>query len=82
MRAWQSILDDLRNARPGWVCGGYFYATYRPTFAQRISLDLKPRGYVVESRVCQQHLHTSTIHEYKLVAEPVPKQMALNTSPS
>lgn len=76
-----SILDDLRVARSNgaeWVCGSYWYATYRPTFAQRISIDLKAeRGYGIESRICTRHNHKGTIHEYRLVAEPAPKQSRL-----
>ena len=82
MTTVQSILSDLRAARmgTGWVCGSYWYETHRPTFAQRISLDLRPRGYVVESEVCHEHDHRSTIHRYRLVAEPPPQQLALVAS--
>lgn len=79
----ESILQDLRVARANgeWVCGSYWYATYRPTFSQRISIDLKAeRGYVIESRICTQHEHKGTIHEYRLVGEPAPKQLALRSA--
>jgi hypothetical protein len=80
MTSADSILQDLRVARDNgeWVCGSYWYATYRPTFSQRISIDLQAkRGYVIESRVCTRHEHNGGIHEYRLVAEPAPKQLQL-----
>lgn len=76
MTTWERILDDLRVAKrtynSGWVCGSHWYANFTPTFSQRISRDLKPRGYVIESRRCQriEHSHRGTIHEYRLVSEP------------
>lgn len=82
MSAWQSILHDLRlaRARGEWVCGSFFYSTFRPTFAQRISLDLRPRGYVIESEPCRDHHHASTIHRYRLIREPDPEQRELIAS--
>lgn len=81
MTVAQSILRDLRHARDesdGWWCGSVWYATFRPTFAQRISLDLKPHGYVIESRPCRRHDHNSTIHEYRLLGEPARSELATN----
>lgn len=75
MKVWERIVRDLRHEE--WVCGSYWYANYTPTFSQRISLDIKPRGYVIESRVCARHEHKGTIHEYRLVKEPAPTQLQL-----
>ena len=73
------ILEDLRAAREQgiWWCSSWWYARAMPTFAQRISLDLRPRGYVIESRICREHNHDSTIHEYRLLREPDPEQREL-----
>lgn len=76
MTYWQQILHDLRST-DGWFCGSWWYAKAMPTFAQRISIDLRPRGYVIESRVCQDHDHSSTVHQYRLLREPGPEQRAL-----
>lgn len=67
MTTAERILADLRAARPGSVCGSYWYANFTPTFAQRISIDIKPRGFLIESRICKKHEHKGTIHEYTLV---------------
>lgn len=75
MKTRERILRDLRENE--WVCGSYWYANYTPTFAQRISTDLKPRGYVIESRPCKRHEHIGAIHEYKLIREPAPTQLQL-----
>ena len=78
MTTWRAILQDLRTSE--WYCGSWWYAKEMPTFAQRISLDLRPRGYVIESRICQEHPHRSTVHQYRLVKEPEPRQLALVAS--
>ena len=82
MTTWRRILEDLRDARyhGEWFCGAWWYQKAMPTFAQRISIDLKQRGYVIESRICKDHPHLSTIHQYRLVKEPEPKQLALVAS--
>lgn len=71
-----SIVADLRAA--GWegVCGAEWYASFRPTFSQRISIDLKARGFVIASWPCTDHDHRGSIHRYRLVVDPervVPK---------
>jgi hypothetical protein len=74
LTTWERILTDLMFAQRyagGWVCGSYWYQRFTPTFAQRISLDLKKkRGYRIESRLCKEHEHKSTIHEYRLLVTP------------
>ena len=79
MTYWYEILQDLRAARErgSWYCGSWWLAKEMPSYAQRISLDLKPRGYVVESKVCEEHPHRSTVHAYRLLKEPQAKQLAL-----
>lgn len=71
----QQIVEALREADR---CGGYFYANFLPTFAQRIS-ELNRSGWVIASRVCTEHEHRGTIHTYSLVvdAERQPRQEAL-----
>lgn len=80
MKTWERILNDLRERRPNYVCGAEWYAKFTPTYAQRISLDIKPRGYVIESRRCKRHVHIGSVHEYKLTGEPAPKQLGLRTA--
>jgi hypothetical protein len=77
VKTWERILRDLRERQPDFVCGAEWYANYTPTFSQRISLDIKPRGYVIESRTCKRHEHKGNVHEYRLVREPAPKQLQL-----
>jgi hypothetical protein len=77
MRVWERILRDLRERQPEYICGSEWYASYTPTFAQRISLDIKPHGYVIDSRPCKRHEHIGNIHEYRLVREPAPTQLQL-----
>lgn len=79
MTTWQRILDDLRRARSRgeWCCGSDWYRNFTPTYSQRISIDLRPRGYVIESEVCKDHEHKSSIHRYRLLREPDPEQRAL-----
>ena len=63
-----SLLADL--AAGEWVCGATFYASMRPTFAQRFSecntearaADGEDR---IESEVCHDHAHRGTIHRYR-----------------
>lgn len=62
----RGVLDDLRESRGDWICGSKWYAAFTPTYAQRISLDLRPRGYDIESRRCEAHYHRGAIHEYRL----------------
>lgn len=77
MTTANSILADLRVGE--WVCGGHWYATFRPTFAQRISIDLKKRGMVIASEVCHDHVHAGAIHRYRLLVDPerAPRQLNL-----
>ena len=93
MSSRDRILRDLRDAR-GWFCGAAWYASFLPTFSQRIS-EMN-RGYVQEaaeagiriregeqlicSRVCHQegHDHKSTIHEYALAKFAKPEQLKLS----
>lgn len=65
-----SIIADLRESAESGTCGSYWYATFRPTFAQRISLDLRARGFVVASEPCHEHEHRGPIHRYRLVVDP------------
>lgn len=68
----EQIVAALRD---GPKCGGYFYANYLPTFAQRIS-EMNAAGWVIASRLCTDHEHRGTIHTYELVKdlEPQPVQ--------
>jgi hypothetical protein len=64
----ETLLADLDYER-GWVCGSSWYATFRPTFAQRISEWNKVHPGAVLSRPChrKEHQHKrSGIHEYAL----------------
>lgn len=69
MTTADSILADLQDGE--WHCGSGWYATFRPTFSQRISIDLKAkRRLQIESRVCHRHEHKGGIHEYRLIRQP------------
>ncbi len=57
------ILSDLADG--SWKCGSEWYADMMPTFAQRISELNAIEPERIESRVCSQHKHRSTIHEYR-----------------
>ena len=71
-RYTDSLLADLANGE--WVCGSHWYATYRPTFAQRFSeINAKEPGRI-ESRPCQQHDHN--VYEYRDTFALLPKQLA------
>mgnify|MGYP003395557006 CR=1 FL=1 len=59
----ERILSDL--AAGGWVCGSEWYAQMMPTFAQRISELNRDEPGRIESRVCREHRHRSTIHQYR-----------------
>lgn len=77
MTVADSIVSDLRASQ--WVCGSHWYATFRPTFAQRISIDLRKRGFVIQSEVCLDHDHRGSIHRYRIVIDPErqPRQLTL-----
>lgn len=78
MSAADRILADLEHAAESgrWVCGVTEWARegYCLSFAQRISRDLRGkrgRGIAIESRLCRQHPHRATVHEYRLVPKPL-----------
>ena len=63
-----SLLADL--AAGEWICGSTFYATMRPTFAQRFSeCNAEARAAEgeerIESRPCKRHEHRGSIYEYR-----------------
>ena len=78
MKTWERILRDLRDY--DWVCGTFWLARFTPTYAQRISLDLKPRGYQIISRPCKRHGHKGGVYEYRLVGEPAPEQLTMRSA--
>lgn len=82
-----TILADLARAR-GWFCGASWYASFRPTFSQRISEINRDHAakvhregaQLIVSRVCHQegHDHRGTIHEYSLREFVRPEQLKLS----
>lgn len=77
MTVADSIIKDLRENE--WVCGSFWYSTFRPTYAQRISIDLPKRGFVIKSELCKEHEHKGGIHRYRLLVDPErqPRQLTL-----
>ena len=72
----KTLLDDLASGE--WVCGVTFYASHRPTFAQRFSeVNAREPGRIA-SRSCRAHEHRGTIHEYSdTTIEREPRQLVL-----
>jgi hypothetical protein len=65
------IVEDLRRAYPGWVCGSQrWYANFRPCYSQTISVLRLQKGWEIESEICRDHDHRGSIHRYRLVSEP------------
>ena len=77
MKTWERILRDLRDY--DWVCGTFWMARFTPTYAQRISLDLKPRGYEITSRPCKRHEHKGSVTSTG-GGEPAPEQLAMRSA--
>jgi hypothetical protein len=63
------ILDGLRRARPGWVCGVVWLAAYMPRYAAVVHV-LRKAGYQINSEPCDEHNHTGAISKYQLIREP------------
>ena len=78
----ETLIADLEEAR-GWFCGASWYASYRPTFSQRIgelNRDYAAKVHregaqLIVSRICRRHEHRGTIHEYALRKFVVAEQL-------
>lgn len=61
----------MRNARPGYVCGAWWYSEGVPTFSQRISELRLKRSFDIQSTTCNKgHDHADGIFMYTLISDP------------
>lgn len=65
------VLTMLRDAGPRGVCSETFYASRLPNARNRIAVELRDRGFVIERGPCAEHVHGATQYfRYVLVHDP------------
>lgn len=79
MTQTERVLSMLRDAGSAGVCSQTFYAAYLPHARNRISVELRDRGFVVDRGPCREHDHDTTFFRYVLRYDPErqPQQMRL-----
>lgn len=73
------VLTMLREAGPQGVCSIGFYRAALPHARNRISIELKARGYVIRSEPCGEDDHGDTTYfRYWLISEPARSDLPTN----
>lgn len=82
MTQTERVLEMLRAAGKRGVCSQEFYRSYLPHARNRISVELRDRGFVIVRDSCEENDHgTGHYFRYVLFHDPerVPVQEALLT---
>ena len=73
------VLEMLRERQGGWLCSSAFYAAQLPHARNRIAEELKPKGFVIETRPCHSPEHPASARyvEYRIALDPEIEQPEL-----
>ena len=75
----ERVLVMLREAGATGCCSSEFYAAHLPHARNRLAVELRDRGFLIERGPCEDDHGTARYFRYRIVFDPErqPKQLAL-----
>ena len=70
MTQTQRVLEMLRVAGGYGICSEEFYAAHLPHARNRISVELRDRGFLITRGPCTEHQHRTPYFRYVLAVDP------------